>query len=324
MSQILTSCLMTNGAVPFLMGDTIASEVYAGAQGYTATFPRGTTTAVATTDVYNGGARYTQGGILRLYDATAALPSGYVNVGGMAFSSTGQLCYTTAAPDSSSQFIGGVACKQDGTVHASPITPAAWYRSGTGFTTATGVSAWADQSGNSRTLAQATGTKQPLQQSDGSLLFDGSDDFLQATFTLNQPCTFYLLFKQITWTSFDRVMDAGAATVTDLFQGGGAAPGLRCNAGSTFGLDSSVPMGTYEVVTVVFNGASSIMQVNQTSQTAAAGGANNPGGITLAADVSGTSNGNVQIREVMIAASAHDQATRNRIAAYMMALGGVS
>jgi hypothetical protein len=42
-----------------------------------------------------------------------------------------------------------------------------------------------DKSGNGNDLVQATSTKRPLYQADGSLLFDGVDDFLQSTATID-------------------------------------------------------------------------------------------------------------------------------------------
>jgi hypothetical protein len=66
---------------------------------------------------------------------------------------------------------------------------AAWFRLGVGITeTGQGVSQWDDQSGNGRHLKQGTDGARPSKQSDGSILFNGSDEFLKCdAFTFSQP-----------------------------------------------------------------------------------------------------------------------------------------
>ncbi|MGB7587490.1 MAG: hypothetical protein WBM00_02150, partial [Solirubrobacterales bacterium] len=81
------------------------------------------------------------------------------------------------------------------------VSLAAWYRYRIGLTNINGAcSEWADQSGNMRPLLQATASNRPTIRSDGSLLFDGVDNYLQAAFTLVQPFTIYLAFQQVSWT----------------------------------------------------------------------------------------------------------------------------
>lgn len=116
--MLLLATLLSSGAVPFLTDAGASAQV--GVQGYVGGAPLGTVAAVAATDGFFGGVKYTANGSVRLYDATAGLPAGSRVLGGFAVSTDGQLCYTTAAPDSSSVFIGGVACTQDGRVHVAP------------------------------------------------------------------------------------------------------------------------------------------------------------------------------------------------------------
>ncbi len=196
----------------------------------------------------------------------------------------------------------------------------AWYRFGAGITVATGVSVWADQSGKTgRNLLQATGGNQPALQSDGSILFDGVAHFLKsAAFTLNQPNTVYLRFRQVTWTNNDIIMDGVGAT-SRLFQGG-VTPQIFQNAGSIGSADGDLAVNAYGSLASVFSGAASILQVNNGTPITSNAGTNNPGGFTLGASAAGAAPGNIQVKEVIIYSAAHDATTRNTIISYLSTL----
>src|SRR6185369_16031814 len=114
------------------------------------------------------------------------------------------------------------------------LSPAAWFRFNRGITQAGGfASQWADQSGNGRHLKQPTGTNQPAVNADGSLLFDGVDNFMQCdAFTLNQPFTVALKMKQVTWTSSDCIFDGNTA-LSALLNQASISPILFMFAGSS-------------------------------------------------------------------------------------------
>lgn len=197
---------------------------------------------------------------------------------------------------------------------------AAWFRFNQGIT-GTAVSQWDDASGNGRHLKQSTGAAQPAKQADGSILFDGSSDFLKCdAFTLNQPYTVYVLFKQVTWTANDRIFDGEATNSSILFQVG-TTPSLSLFAGSTVAANTNLAVDTYGAVASVFNGASSAMQVNATTTTTGNAGAGNMGGFTLGAQGGGGGQwGNIQVKEVAIYSVAHDLATRQLVHTYLLAL----
>jgi hypothetical protein len=94
MINLLPATCTPAGQAQFILND-LTADGYIGGQGYYGNVALGTTAAVAGTDVFKNGARYTQTGRLRLYDATSALPAGAVWQGGMPFSSDGQLCIDT-------------------------------------------------------------------------------------------------------------------------------------------------------------------------------------------------------------------------------------
>lgn len=202
-------------------------------------------------------------------------------------------------------------------------SPAAWYRYGIGLTDAGAgaCSAWADQSGNGRDLT-AAGSARPTIQADKSLLFDGVANVLtNAGYTLNQPCSAYLLFRQVTSTSGDRIISGIAATAVIQQTAVSARLQLFCTAGAPN--NDNLALNTYGAVCAVFNGASSLIQVNNTSATTGDPGSNNPGGFSLGASTAGSSASNIQVKEAIVFAGAHSADTRTRIIRYLSSVGGL-
>jgi len=200
------------------------------------------------------------------------------------------------------------------------LNPAAWYRYGIGITvTGAGVSTWADQSGNGRDLLQATDAARPALQADGSILFDGVDNNLKcSTFTFNQPESCYLLFRSVSFTSQARIFD-GNTTNTGGFLQGNDQPGLDIYAGSTVSDAAGLAVGVYGVVCVVFNGANSVLRVNNTISTGNAG-ASNMAGFTLG-DAGGFSlPSNIQAKEVILYSGAHTETQQGQIINYLFRL----
>lgn len=202
----------------------------------------------------------------------------------------------------------------------------AWFRFNTGIVDAAGaVSQWTDQSGKGRHLLQATGASQPAKQTDGSILFDGTDDFMQCNaFTLNQPMTVYLLARQVTWTSNDYFFDGNTGASVLLFQkNGGASPTISIFAGTIVADNGNLAVGSYGAICAIFNGASSSLQVNNTAETTGNAGAQNAGGFTLSANAAGSSSGNIQCKEVIIYSTAHSATQRSQLIGYLSQVGGL-
>lgn len=200
--------------------------------------------------------------------------------------------------------------------------PAAWYRRGIGFTDAGAgaCSAWADQSGNGRNLVQGTAANRPTIQSDGSLIFDGADDSLQALFTLNQPYSVYMVVRQLAWTANRYLLDGGTGNATIIQDDLGVSPDLEIFAGTRLRPLSGPAIGTTAVVTAVFNGASSSLSLNNGTPITGAAGANNPGGVTVGGALSlGSLCSNIRVWEVMIRNGADDAATQTAIFNYLRA-----
>jgi hypothetical protein len=201
------------------------------------------------------------------------------------------------------------------------LNPAAWFRFGIGVS----ASQWTDQSGNGRHLLQATATNQPAVQTDGSLLFDGADNFMKCdAFTLNQPETVYFLGKQVTYTLDDTIWDGNATNSGRCFQQTNS-PEIKAHAGTGSSANSDLAVDTYGVVVAVYNGANSLIQVNNGTPVTGNFGAANMGGFMIGSDGTGTARwGHIQVKEVILFAAAHDAATRARVVRYLSRVGNLS
>lgn len=204
-----------------------------------------------------------------------------------------------------------------------------WCRSDMGTTIVTGVSRWADQSGNGNDLVQATGANQPVLtagQINGrpALVFDGVNDSLAVAFALTQPETVFIVFSQISWTNFDMVFDGGAVSNDMSLQQGTASPGLAIRAGvASVALNNNLAVGTFGLATAIFDGASSLLQINSTAATTGNPGTNAGAGIRIGTRGAGGSNfGNISVAEVIVMAATATAAERASVKTYVTGLYG--
>lgn len=266
---------------------------------------------------------------------------------GFTYTSKGELIVTGATPGASGDYQAGngVMCRRDGAAYlgfgsggkfpegrisdkgawqiAGPPLGAAWFRFNTGIVvTGAGVSLWADQSGNGRDLKQTTDTNRPALQTDGTILFDGADNFLKCdAFTMDQPETVYILFKQITWTGNDAVCDGNTNFTMRIFQRT-TTPQLGASAASALG-NVSLTLDTYGVVSAVFNGASSLIQLNSGAPVTGDSGVGSAGGFTIGSQGAGLAAwGNIQVKEAIVYPAAHDANMRRRVITYLNVING--
>jgi len=161
------------------------------------------------------------------------------------------------------------------------------------------VSNWGDKSGSGNDLVQATETNRPTWNSNG-VLFDGVFDFMKtAPFTLVQPEFIYIVFKSVTWTDTDRIFDGNTPDSGELLQRT-STPNIKAYAGGFSSESSDLILDTYGVVRVLFNGASSTLQVNNNAQITGNFGSGNMGGFTLGSLANNTLLGNIEVKEVII------------------------
>jgi hypothetical protein len=196
------------------------------------------------------------------------------------------------------------------------LGPAAWYKWNQNVTGAQ----WNDAAGANH-LVQGTGASQPTKNADGSLTFDGVDDNMKVAFALNQPSTIYLLFRQITWTNNDVIHDGNTLASHRVFQAT-ASPQLFLRASANVG-PVAPPVGVYSVVASVLNGASSLIQSNLGTPVTGDAGLTNPAGFTLGANGTPGSYSNIEVKEAIVFAGAHDATKRQTVIEYLMRLGGI-
>lgn len=130
-----------------------------------------------------------------------------------------------------------------------------WLRADLGITIVTGVSAWADQSGNGNNAIQATGTAQPAYTASDStlnnqstILADGTSDVLStAALTTNLATDdFYVcaIINAVTWTSGDSLTSGAGTTPPRSFQTG-ATPAITQTATSGVNSNTAAVLGSW-------------------------------------------------------------------------------
>ena len=282
------------------------------------------TNSPAAADVSQSGFRFSATG--QLFCTTGAVAAGTIIAGGVARTSTGRVHISFTEPSPSFRCGLGTVDK-DGVLYvAGPIeTQAAWFRFGLGITSSAGaVSQWNDASGNTRHLKQTTATNQPALQSDGSILFDGVDNYLATdAFTFDQPETICILGRQVTWTNGLTIADGNLTNTAAIFQNI-ATPRINLSSPTTAADNLNFTVNTYAALVAIFNGASSVLQINNTTAATGNPGASNAGGFTLGgAGIPVSAFSNIQVKEVILYAAALDATQRARVINYFSAIGNL-
>lgn len=184
-----------------------------------------------------------------------------------------------------------------------------WLRADQGIAMINGaVSSWAGIGrSDGRALAQSTASKRPLmvvgQNGRPAIRFDGVDDFLQAVFTLPQPATVFIVYKNITpgaLNTNDCVFNDGNLTNAMFY--GNTTTDSRLYAGTQYSpITSTVASGSYAYAQIVFNGASSKIRANGIDlATGNPGTGTGGGGIQIGASSANSRATNIEVCEVII------------------------
>lgn len=156
-----------------------------------------------------------------------------------------------------------------------------------------------------------------------SLLFDGTADYLKTNaFTLNQPETVYIVFKQVSYTVNDVICDGNTSGTLRILQGANSGE-LYMRISSTI-QGGSLALGTYGVASHVSNGANSVLGINLVSPATGDIGSANAGGFTLGSNATPGAYANIQVLEVLVAAAAHSSEQRARIVQYLAGRHGIA
>ena len=185
------------------------------------------------------------------------------------------------------------------------------------------VSLWEDVLGSGNDLAQANPDWQPVWSTDG-VLTNASTTFLKsaAIAALDQPTHIYLVMRQKTWVANAYLMDGNATNQGYLTQRNGS-PLMRVYAGGV--LDNpGLAVDVLGIVRILFNGASSKIQVN--GNAAVTGNAGNiaMGGITFGINGSASSAyGSIQVKEAIFRTVADTAANEKAIYNYLAYKNGL-
>lgn len=193
-----------------------------------------------------------------------------------------------------------------------------WFEYQTGITKdgSNHVTRWNDALLSGRDLQNGNGT--PHHGANG-ILFDGIADALYSNaFVLIQPIELYLVVRQVTWTNNETFFD-GIGAYTGCVQQYSSTPNIYAYAGGLYPLNPNLAINTWGIVRVVFNGASSEIQVDATASVTGNFGAGNMGGLTLGALGNITAFGNVEYKEVLQRRIVNSVGNRQLIMNYLKA-----
>jgi hypothetical protein len=223
---------------------------------------------------------------------------------------------------------------------AAPITPlsilgslAWWVRADLGITIGTGVSAWADQSGNNVNFAQGTGGFQPLFVASAingkpAVRGDGVDDLLSAAWARGAPgttpCYFWLIAKAVSWINFavllgDYTSASNGATIQQIT----TSPTVRTLQNGA-NVNNGMTVGSYfRIEWQLVNSAADYLNIGTTNTTGSAGNVASLGTFQLfSAPVGGVSS-NIEIAEAFAFFGAPNAGQRAALDAYCTARYGV-
>jgi hypothetical protein len=178
------------------------------------------------------------------------------------------------------------------------------------------VSNWADRLGSGRDLKAAT-TARPTWGANG-ILFDGVANYMKTdAFTWDQPEFIYMVFKQITWTLYDNILDGNAGESLYLIQQNGT-PRLTFSAGTQMTDLTTMTLDQYAILRVLVNGASSKIIRNAESAITGNAGAGNAGGFTLARyGNAALYYGHIEVKEIILRNVADSVGNEALIYAYL-------
>lgn len=186
------------------------------------------------------------------------------------------------------------------------------------------ATSWVGADGNTYTIA-STGATPAMCLRTPCLLGDGVNSFFSPlAFTLVQPEEIWVVGRQITWTAAGTIFDGAVANTMRLEQNiSGASPQIAMLAPSGVATNSNWALLQKSVVTTVFNGASSSIQVDGNAATTGNAGASDGAGFTLLQPGAATvQRGNVLINEVIIRKAVSSAALRASIYASLKTIWG--
>lgn len=200
-------------------------------------------------------------------------------------------------------------------------SPAAWWDASaeTAYADDQRVDTFFDQAGSNDLIAAGAARpfyKTAIQNGLNIVRFDGATSVMgPVAFTLTQPWTLFAAIQVDAYGANDRLFDALAVNNGTIYQSGGT-PTINLYAqGGAAAANTSLTLGSWHVLTCVFNGASSLIRVDGANQTTGNPGAADPGGITMGAQSGGGNQCDMDVGEVIIYNSAESVAANEAMLA---------
>lgn len=198
------------------------------------------------------------------------------------------------------------------------------YQAGVGLTNIGGnATAWANQIGIAGPLVGHGAGGGPTINADGSILFNGIDQYANAAFVLNKPVSIYLVVTPIAWVNGDFIYDGLAGPYTGGLRQIPAIPQLTAMGDGLNVKTITTPgpaNGIKGVVTSILNGAASTLQLNQSAPVAGDTGLTAMAGFVLGCAGNLTAFANFTAHEVMIRQIADSAAYATNIIMLLQAM----
>lgn len=158
------------------------------------------------------------------------------------------------------------------------------------------------------TLSNTAIAKPAMIVASSMMGFDGTAQFIAATYPTSQPITTYDVEMLPIWTN-GKVISDGVSAGTMRVKKSGVTPAITLDAGSEVASNTGHVLRAWHIRTTVLNGAGSSVQIDENAPTTGDAGAGNPGGWTMGADGASLNFGSVW-KKRSIMRLAHDSAAK--------------
>jgi len=172
-------------------------------------------------------------------------------------------------------------------------------------------------------LLQTTAASQPLWSAANGVLFDGVNDFMKATaFAFVQPEFIYFVGRQITRTFADSFFDGDGLNTGRIYQDIPPSNLIAFNGIGSL-TNGNLPLNTFGIIRLLFNTPNSIFQINKTAAILGNFGVNDMNNFTIGSDGAATTNGNIEVKEIILRKSVDNVNTQDSIFNYLQSINGI-
>lgn len=222
-------------------------------------------------------------------------------------------------------------------VHASVFDPRrhdtnllAWWRGYHGISESNtgGVSRMEDASGHGHDFLQQTESAQPTRIRNGisghdTIRFDGINDYMRTdSLSVPQPCSMYMLIKQVDWRPFARLLNG---TEQGFLYQSGSSPFIFMRTADQIGPGRfDLEVGRFGILFMIWNGGSTKISVDNLHVS---GGQLNDlslGGLVLGGSTTGSLHGQLEFAEMIVRQGVDTEITRQSHLRYLASVAGIS